>query len=242
MAPLTIVTFLWRPKKHYRSSYTTEHVDILRRMVRRHYKKPHRFVLVTDDPTGLTERDIECFELWSDFSEMVNPSGGNNPSCYRRLRLFAPEPGAFLGERFVCVDLDTVITGNLAPLWDREEDFVIWKSPGGGNHRNPYCGSMFMLTAGARPQVWMDFDPHRSPVLTTAHGLFGSDQAWIAYRLGPEEATWSEADGVYSYRSQVQMKHRGVLPRGAKIVFFHGKPDPEDPEPQRLQWVRQNYR
>lgn len=235
---LTVVTFLWRPKGHYRSKYTAHHVDILRRMVRRNYRKPHRFVLVTDDPTGLTEPDIEVFKLWPDFKDMVNPSGANNPSCYRRLRLFAPEPGAWLGERFVCIDLDSVIVGNLSPLWDREEDFVIWKSPGG--NRNPYCGSMFMLRAGARPEVWMDFDEQRAPILTASKGLFGSDQAWIAYRLGPDEATWSERDGVYSYRSQVSRLHS--LPRSARLVFFHGKPDPWEDDPQRRQWVRANYR
>lgn len=234
---LTVVTFLWK-KPGYRSKYTTAHVDILRRMVKRHYRKPHRFVLVTDDPAGLTEPDIEVFKLWSDFSNMVNPNGSNNPSCYRRLRLFAPEPGAWLGERFVCIDLDTVILGNLAPLWDREEEFLIWRSPGG--NKNPYCGSMFMLKAGARPQVWMEFDEQRAPVLTASHGLFGSDQAWIAYILGGEEATWGPEDGVYSYRAHAAKVHS--LPRAARVVFFHGKPDPWDHEPQQRQWVRANYR
>lgn len=233
---LTIVTFLWK-KPGYRSKYTTAHVDIMRRMIRRHYPDPHRFVLVTDDPEGLTEPDIEVFQLWDDCSKMVNPSGSNNPSCYRRLRLFAPEPGAWLGERFLCIDLDTVITGDLRPVFNRTEDFVIWQSPGG--NRNPYCGSMFMLTAGARPDVWMKFDEQRSPVLTAAKGLFGSDQAWIAYVLGNDEATWGPEDGVYSYRSEVA-KHR--LPKSAKVVFFHGKPDPWEPEPQRRIWVRENYR
>jgi hypothetical protein len=148
---LTVVTFLWKPKPGYRSKFTTAHVDVLRRMVRRHYQKPHRFVLLTDDPAGLTEPDIEVYELWQDFARVENPSGRGNPSCYRRLRLFAPQPGRFLGDRFVCLDIDTVIVGDMAPLWDRDDDFVIWKS---GTSGNPYNGSMFMLKAGARPNVW----------------------------------------------------------------------------------------
>lgn len=238
LPPLTVVTFLWKPPGHYRSKYTTAHVDILRRMVRRHYARPHRFVLITDDPTGLTEPDIEVFELWTDLSQLKNPNGSNNPSCYRRLRLFAPEPGAWLGERFVCVDLDCVITGNMVPLWDRPEDFVIWAAPGG--NRNPYCGSMWMLRAGARPQVWTQFDERHSPTETTRAGLFGSDQAWIAYVLGGEEATWGPDEGAYSYRMQVEK--RRTLPSNAAIVFFHGKPDPWDEGPQRRTWVKRNYR
>jgi hypothetical protein len=235
--PLTIVTFLWSPPKGYRSPYTCEHVNILRRMVRRNYPDPHRFVLITDNAAGLTEPDIEPFELWPDFADLRNPNGTNNPSCYRRLRLFAPQPGAFLGPRFVCLDLDCVITGDMRPIWNRNDDFVIWKAPGGNN--NPYCGSMFMLKAGARPHVWTNFDPVKSPILTAQHGLFGSDQAWIAYTLGRDEKTWAKADGVYSYRLQAAQR---ALPGNARIVFFHGKPDPWDPDPQRKPWVCENYR
>lgn len=236
--PLTVVTFLWKPPAGYRSKYTAAHVDILRRMVRRNYAFPHRFVLVTDDPTGLTEPDIEVFQLWDDLSQVKNPNGSNNPSCYRRLRLFAPEPGAWLGPRFVCIDLDSVIVGDMGPLWNRPEDFVIWQAPGG--NRNPYCGSMFMLRAGTRPTVWTEFDEVHSPIETIRAGLFGSDQAWIALNLGGDEATWAKAEGAYSYRMQVEKK--SALPANAAVVFFHGKPDPWEPGPQRKAWVRENYR
>jgi hypothetical protein len=234
---LSVVTFLWRAPAYYRSKYTTAHVDILRRMVRRHYPHPHRFVLLTDDPSGLREPDIEVFRLWPDFGHLVNPSGANNPSCYRRLRLFAPNAGEFLGERFVCLDLDCVITGDLSPLWNRDDDFVIWRAPGG--NENPYCGSMFLLKAGARPDVWLQFDPEWSPIETKRAGLFGSDQAWIALVLGPNEATWGPEDGVHSYRLEVA---RRSLPRHSRVVFFHGTPDPWDKGPMRNAWVRDAYR
>lgn len=236
---LTIVTFKWRAPPGYRSTFKGEHVDILRRMVRRHYKAPHRFVCVTDDARGITEPDIELFELWGDFATVRNPSGLKNPSCYRRLRLFAAQPGAWLGERFVCLDLDCVITGDMRPVWDRPDDFVIWKSLTSGN---PYNGSMFMLNAGARPQVWRDFDPAFSPGDTKAAGLYGSDQAWIAYALGRNEAVWTQRDGVHSYRNEIQ-HGSGRLPAGARIVFFHGKHDPWDADVYtRNAWVREHYR
>lgn len=234
---LTVVTFKWRAPPGYRSTFEGRHVDVLRRMVARNYQRPHRFVCVTDDAKGIEERDVECFELWPDFSTVANPSGRKNPSCYRRLRLFAKSPGAFLGERFVVLDLDAVITGDMAPLWDRPDDFVIWKSSTAGN---PYNGSMWLLTAGARPQVWRDFDPEVSPGETKAARLYGSDQAWIAHKLGPNEAVWTSADGVYSFRNEIQA--RGVLPAGARVVFFHGKTDPWTAEAGRLPWVRDHYR
>jgi len=234
---LTVVTFLWRAPGNYRSKYTTAQVDILRRMVRRNYRHPHRFVLITDDPAGLREPDIEVYRLWTDFAHLTNPSGSNNPSCYRRLRLFAPNVGEWLGPRFVCIDLDVVITADLAPLWNRDDEFVIWRAPGG--NQNPYCGSMFLLKAGARPDVWLKFDPVWSPIETKQAGLFGSDQAWIALMLGPGEATWGPRDGVYSYRREVV---RHGLRSNTRVVFFHGSPDPWESEPQRNAWVRAAYR
>lgn len=235
---LTVVTFLWKPPPGYRSKFTGHNVDVLRRMVKRNYKAPHRFVCVTDDPTGIREKDVELFELWPDHSDVRNPSGPKNPSCYRRLRLFAKDPGAWLGSRFVCLDLDCVIVGDMTPLWHRPEPFVIWKSTTPGNF---YNGSMFMLDVGARPEVWRDFDPELSPRETKGARLYGSDQAWIAYRLGGEEAVWTEQHGVYSYRNQLQHA-RGNLPDDARIVFFHGRGDPWEPEMQRLPWVAKNYR
>lgn len=235
---LTFVTFLWTPPPRYRSQFHGRHVDILRRMVRRHYDGEHRFVCITDSPHFISEPDIELRQLWSDFSWLANPSGRQNPSCYRRMRLFARNVGDWLGDRFVVLDLDAVICGPIRPLFEGGEDFKIWKSFTSGN---PYNGSMWMLRAGARPQVWEDFDPATSPLETHRAMLYGSDQAWIAHKLGPTEATWSAGDGVLSWRNDIAPRS-GRLPTGARIVFFHGKVDPWSPEAQRQPWVRENYR
>lgn len=235
-AVLTFVTFKWRPPSGYRSHFNGESVNKLARMIARNYSKPHRFVVITDDPSGITEPQVEAFQLWNDHASVRNPSGRGNPSCYRRLRLFAPAPGRFLGERFVCMDLDTVITGDITPLFDRPEDFVIWQS---ATSTNPYNGSMFMLRVGTRPSVWMDFDPVLSPLQTRRAGLFGSDQAWIAHSLGRNEAVWTKKDGVLSYRLDVG---KAKLPGDARIVFFHGREDPWGREAQGLSWVRDSYR
>lgn len=236
---LTVVTFKWTPPPGYRSKFEGCHVDTLRRMVKRHYPDPHRFVCVTDNPRGITEPDVEIYRLWQTFSNIRNPSGTKNPSCYRRLRVFSRNAGEWLGERFVCLDLDCVITGDMRPVWNRPDDFAIWRSATAGN---TYNGSMFMLRAGARPKVWEQFDPTLSPMETRAARLFGSDQAWIAHCLGPHEKTWTKIDGVYSYRIDIK-PNRDRLPDNARCVFFHGKPDPFDASVyNRVQWIRDHYR
>ena len=152
---LNICCFKWTPPAGYRSTFGPETVNVLQRMVARHYAAPHQFTCITDDPRGL-DPEVHVVPLWSDFATIPSPHGGHNPSCYRRLRVFAPDIAPILGDRFVCVDLDTVIVGDLAPLFDRPEDFVIW---GETDPRSFYNGSMFLLRAGARPRVWDEFDP-----------------------------------------------------------------------------------
>ena len=232
---LTVCTFKWCAAPGYRSTFGPTAVLALRNALRRQYPLPHRFVCITDDSRGL--EDIETIPLWPDHAAVISPHGRHQPSCYRRLKLFDPAIELLLGPRFVCIDLDTVIVGDVTPLFSRAEDFVIW---GETNPKPFYNGSMFMLTAGARPQVWTAFDPQRSPSLAKRAGRFGSDQGWISYVLGPGQATWTRDDGVYSFRVHLEPKG-GALPANARVVHFHGKVDPWDWRGQRLAWVREHW-
>lgn len=231
---LRVVAWKWKPKPGYRSNFVAEHVNTLRAMVARHYRRPHEFVCVTDDPKGI-DGDIRIVPLWNDFANLQGPNGVN---CYRRLRAFSAEAAEIFGPRFVSLDLDCVITNDLAPVWDRPEEFVIW----GDTARNtPYNGSMFLLTAGSRRKVWDEFHPVDSPAHTKRLGMVGSDQAWIGACLGPNEARWSCADGVYSWR--LHCKPSGALPVNARIVMFHGKEDPWSyGMKNQYPWIREHHR
>jgi len=236
MLPTSIVTWKWPAPKGYRSHFTANSVNILRRMVARHFPHPHRFLCVTAETDGL-DAAVEVIPPWDDFVHVVNPSGARNPSCYRRLRAFHPDIGSVFGPRFVSLDLDCVVVGDLTSVWDRPEDFIIW---GDTNPRTHYNGSMFMLTAGARPKVWTHFDPAISPKSSYRAGCFGSDQGWISFCLGPKEPKWKHSDGVYSYRNELMDK--SGLPTNARIVFFHGEGDPWTPRIQaRHEWVRRAW-
>lgn len=237
MGLLSVVAFKWKPRHGYRSKYGPKQVHTLQRMVARHYPKPHRFICVTDDPEGL---ECETVPLWDDHANIPNPSFRSGPSCYRRLKVFSRGIESLLGERFVCLDLDVVITGDLTPLLDRTEDFIAWKNP---NPLWPYNGSMFMLTAGSRPQVWDTFDPIFSPALSHTAKCYGSDQGWISYVLGTGEATWDKADGVYSYQDHLCLRGKRYpkLPDEARIVVFHGAVDPWMFEAQLNPWIKRHY-
>lgn len=228
---ITVVTFKWATPG-YRATFTSEHVNILRRMVARHYRKPHRFLCITDDPAGL-DGGIETFPLWDDHRSVPNPTGGGRPSCYLRLKLFDPAMREVLGDRFVMMDLDAVVLGDLSPIFDRPEQAVFWKAP---KVQWPYNGAMMMMDSGSRPQVWQDFDPATSPAETQARGYRGSDQAWISHKLGEGEATWTERDGVLYYGA---MRNRHNPPLHARIIFTTGG---SAPWTLRHPWVRKHYR
>jgi hypothetical protein len=235
--PLTFVSWRWRSPVGYRSVFGPETVYALREMIRRHYDRPHRFVCVTDRPEEL--KGVETIRIWEDCAAIPSPFGRHNPSCYRRLKIFAPDAGKVFGERIVSIDLDTVIVRDVTPLFDVDVDFKIW---GESDFKTQwYNGSVFMLKTGTRPQVWTEFNEETSPEITKRAGCFGSDQGWINYILGKKEATWGRADGIYSFRKHVYGQLGGVLPDDARIVNFHGRVDPWHHVAQQFAWVRAHY-
>lgn len=235
----SVVTWKWRGSSGYRSTFTAQTVNTLFSMVRRHYPHPFRAICVTDDAEGI-DPSVEVLPAWNDYADVPSPHGGRNPSCYRRLRLFHPDAAQWFGQRFVSLDLDTVVTGDLVTLWDRSEDVVFWgdTNPQPGSH---YNGSMMLVKAGSRPQVWNDFDPEVSPRQSLKARCYGSDQGWISYKLGRGEARWGPRDGVYSFRNHIA-QDATRLPENARIVFFHGCHDPWDRWTQaNCPWVRTHY-
>lgn len=220
----TIVLYKWqrparRDFRRRRVVYTAEHVNKICSMLRRHLTIPYRVICLTDDPT-----DVGC-------ETRPLPAAGllKYGLCWNRLWLFSNEARA-LGDRLVLFDLDTVIVDNIDDLLDRSDPFIIWRGRFAGI---TYCGCMWMLETGTFPQVWEQFDASEllfskirnsqylhPDCLKAGHGI-GSDQAWIALKL-PNMPTWGKEDGVLSYRIDA----KGSLPKGAKVINFHGAEDP----------------
>lgn len=229
---ISVVTWKWS-RAGYRSTFTGEHVNRLARMVKRHYAEPAQVICVTDDPSGI-DPAIEVIPDDKDFENVPSPHGGFSPTCFRRLRMFRPDIVSWFGPRFVSIDLDVVLTADVTPLWDRPEDIILYRDP---LYPTQYNGSMVIMNAGARPDVWDRFDPITSPRIARAAGKLGSDQAWISACL-PGEAALDTFDGVYSYRKDIE--RTGKLPADARIVVWHGKADPWT-DGQRLPWVREHW-
>lgn len=222
---LIITTWLWG------GSYGEHYVRKLANAVHRNLNEAHRFICFTDRPRHLPEieqqpiRDIELTR---------------HKGCFARLRLFDPELqeqlGICPGDRVANLDLDLVVTRDLDPLFNRKEDFTILQ---GINTTNP-CpmnGSVWMLRAGARPDVWTDFSIEAANTKTRIHA-FADDQGWFEYKM-PDAGAWGPKDGVYGFK-KLGWPSGDALPEGARIVAFPGWRDPGKFE--HLNWVRENWR
>lgn len=205
---LTVLTWWWR-QPGGRTAYTATHVSIWADMVRRNLKQPHRLAVVTDEPLDIP--GVEIIAPPREFEQVrISTWRDHRPQCLRRLAMFRPDAAATFGERFACMDLDCVVSGPLDPLFDGGHDFRIFK---GTAANRPYNGSLMMLRAGARPRVYAEFTPEKAE--EAGKRFVGSDQAWITHCLGPDEAVWTEADGVHWWQGGDD------FPSG-RVVFFPG--------------------
>ncbi len=233
-APVTIVLWKWH-KAGYRTRFTAEMVNTMLAMLKRNVTVPYRVLCITDDPQGI---ECETYPLW----ENPAPHYGTakRPNCFYRLRAFDPAMRDILGERFVWLDLDAIITRNIDHILTTRADFGIWRAD---YEYSPCNGSLVLHRTGTRGEIWDKFNPSDVHPTNGYRGklmLVGSDQAWIAQNLRPNDKFFGKQDGVYSYRCHLM--HQPELPHNAAIVFFHGEHNPGDPDIKRRHaWVRKHY-
>lgn len=212
---LHVTTWVWGHR------YGQNYVERLAAGLRRHIEQPFRFAVFSPE---------------SDDVYLTVVKG-----CFARLRMYDPEwqlrHGIVEGDRLVCVDLDAIVTGQLDPLFDRPEPFVILQ---GANAANPcpFNGSLQMLRAGAHPEVWSDFS--LEAVGKIPFHEFPDDQGWLAHKI-PGAAGWKAGpeSGALAFQKPGWPKGDN-LPAGARIVFFPGWRDPS--KFTHLTWVKENWR
>lgn len=203
------------------SKYGPEYVERLRAGVARHLNGEYRWHVFSPDP-----RDEYLTEI---------------KGCFCRLRAFDPEwqtkNGIVPGDRIVSIDLDAIVTGSLDPLFDRPEPFVILQNVNSSNPC-PMNGSIWMLTAGYRPDVWHDFSLDAADKITKFE--FADDQGWFWHKM-PDAAGWNAGpeSGIYGFQKKGWPKGT-ALPEAARLVVFPGWRDPA--KFSHLDWIQRNWR
>lgn len=230
--PLSIVTWKWGDR------FQARHVNTLRSMLSRQ-PFDHRLICVTDDPAGL-DGDIVTAPI-EQFT--------NTPRCRRRMAQYSQDFAAIAGPRFLSLDLDVVLVGNVAPLVLREAPLVCWRV----GYAQVYSGSFVLMNTGLLHGLYAAFaaEPDTFPRRVQPVGV-PSDQAmlnWYLARHSHAVEELTEADGLVTYFGDgyASREHYGVgpsqpnVPAGARIVVL-GSADLAVLDEGRFDWVKEFYR
>lgn len=244
---LTFITFKWKQPQGFKTYFNSKHVNVLYHSIKRNITVPFQFCAITDDSKGL-DPGIISVPVWDspDVPATIHPF---KPNCYRRLKLFSKDIGEYLQvctggrlhnpKRFVALDLDVVITGDITEICSVPGEFVGWR-----RKLLPYQGAFFMLKPGARPQVWDEFirDPGAIIKRSRVLGYHGTDQAVVSAILGTEESVLTSRDGIYHFATELRKMPRKI-PEACKIAIFHGTWSPwHDQMFKGYAWVQEHWR
>jgi len=208
--------------------YGPDYVNKLHSMVSRHLSRPFRFVCLTDDADGIAP-GIEVKPIpavgFEEFDQRKPWTFGHG---WLKLTSFA-DPLYDLSGRTLFLDLDIVIVDSLDPFFDQPGEFIVireWdKADGTGNT------SCYLYTIGAHT----DALEHLKQRYPRSIAEVRNEQEYITGYLGRQGKVsyWPEGWCVTFKRHCMRRGLMGwfkppVIPPGARIIAFHGKPNPPD--------------
>lgn len=207
--------------------YGAHYVDRLYRGIARHLHRPFRFICFTDDVDGI-EENVECMAL-----PTLNLPPSHLPSALLKIALFAPKVADLEGPTLF-LDLDVAIVDDIDCFFDHPGEFCIihnWiERRKTIVRRRPRIGnsSAFRLVIGEQTQVYDDLN--RDPMRAITD--FPTEQAYMTslvrgLTFWPE--TWCRSFKRHcAPPPPFNLVMAPRLPKGTKIVVFHGRPNPDE--------------
>lgn len=208
--------------------YPAENVNRLYRMIQKNTTKPFTLYCLTENSSGI-DSNIAILPL----SEL-GLSG-----WWYKLLLFKEDFYGLQGD-VLFLDLDVVITAGLDHFFEfKPGEFVIAKDIATGG----YNSSVFRIKIGSHHYLWDDFEGMTKALMSQYYG----DQDWVTDKA-VGVLTWPE-QWVVSFKKQCdarakrsygilgrylrkvgayQVSGKARVPEEARIIQFHGKPDPDD--------------
>lgn len=220
MEPVNIVCMKWGTR------YGSEYVNILYNMVKRNITLPFRFICMTEIKEGINE-EVEICDL-PDFEE---PPEEYLRHClaWRKLALFDKKVLDLKG-KMLFLDLDVVIIDNIDCFFSYSDKLAIienWSQP----KRLIGQASAFCFEVGKHYNLLEKYINQQAEVLKNYH----TEQVYITRALGKGNFDYFPDDWCKSFK--MHCMPGGVLnsffaptkiPKGAKIIVFHGYPKPPD--------------
>lgn len=236
--PVNIVCLKWG------TLYGPEYVNRLYNMVSRHLSLPFRFICLTEDSAGLDSR-VEVYPL-PDFEEPPQEYA-QYCSAWRKLALFKPGLADLEG-KVLFLDLDVVIMDGIDALFSFSNKLAIienWYQPG----RLIGQASVFCFEAGKDEVLLENYLKNPLAVLNS----YRTEQAYISGFLGQEGMDFFPESWCVSFKKHCMpsgfrrfFSSRVKKPESAKIVVFHGNPNPPDAIAGRwgksLPWYKSWYK
>lgn len=208
------VSYLWN-EEGQPEKYGYDDVNRLDAGLRRHCGSGITHVCLADDPSGFSAQ-VEHLPI----SRLYREHG----ACYTKLQLFhRPE----LVSPVLALDLDCVVLGDLAPLFEHDKALALWEAGTSGCKYNTSIvgydrkrSEQTVAGTGSTLQEHLT-RPLDLPALTEwkhRANSHGSDQAWLHFLDPPCYGYTPERDGVLSYWHHA----RHSTPGNGRIVFFPG--------------------
>lgn len=216
MYPVNILCMKWGVKFH------SDYVNRLYRAVARHLSLPHRFVCLTDDSAGL-DPNIETFPIPDMPIDISGPERG-----WTKILTFNDQLYDLRGQ-CLFLDLDVLIIDSIDEFFTLKGDVWIikdWlKRDGTGN------SSVYRFEIGQHPDVLDDFI-RRWPEVKNQ---YRNEQEFISAALLKKQAlsywpdNWCRSFKRHCmHRFPTSLVKIPQLPESAKIIVFHGHPNPDE--------------
>lgn len=224
------------------TKYSSDYVNKLYNMVKRHSNLDFEFVCLTDDKNGINS-SITVKALPKDLT-----------GWWCKPYMFSDELG--LNGTILYLDLDVVLASNIDKLfihnsngWSIIRDFTKVQRP----NWDRYNSSVIKFRAGSLNYLWEDFKKNKDFIQRKYFG----DQDWIWDKTNKDNpAAYFPDDWIMSWKWQVRKSKElnYKMPRGSRslktietvtppkaccITVFHGDPNPhncQDP------WVVDNWK
>ena len=202
--------------------YDASYVNKLYNMVSRNLTKEFRFICLTDDNSGFLP-EIESFDI-----PKLNLPEGIPERGWTKLATFSKYISDIKGQ-CLFFDLDLIIVNNIDEFFDLPGDFFIIKD----FIRRDITGnsSVYRFEMGKFSDVLENFEKNFEKI----RSKFRNEQEYLSYYMQKNHSLsywpleWCRSFKKHCVRKGLkQFFQAPVLPPEAKVIIFHGKPNPPE--------------
>ncbi len=230
---MKFVVFKWRATKQADSyvsgskveaTYTSLHVNTLYEMLLKTQNEQPELICVTDDSEGI-HPDIVILPIPEKGRKIIDELGGR----YVKLYMFSEEFSAYVKDKFMFIDLDTAICGDLTNLFSLSDKLVVLK----GTKKNiyntnlkfaikaliktkslplffnkilnpldrwrPFGSGLMVVTPNIKNEIWSGFEPVEALNCIKAERLVGTDQAYLYLKFRNMVYQVAESHGIWRF-------------------------------------------